>query len=72
MQALLPYALPDLMTLSVDMSKFKVPKMLSVDLNSKSKPKSTVPKKASGEMLYVSQYAVNKRLPDAVFTDQKK
>jgi hypothetical protein len=72
-QALLPYALPDLMTLSVDMSKFKVPKMLSVDLNSKSKPKSTEPKKTSGKiMLYFSQYAVNKKLPDAVFTDQKK
>jgi len=68
------YALPDKMLFTVDVTKFKVPKAVAVDINSKSSPKSSNASgvKGTGKItLNFSQYTVNKKLPDAVFDETK-
>ena len=68
------YALPDKMLFTVDVTKFKVPKAVAVDINSKSSPKSPKASGAKGTgkiTLSFSQYTVNKKLPDAVFDETK-
>jgi outer membrane lipoprotein-sorting protein len=68
--ASMPYGLPDLMTLTVDMSKFRVPKMVSADINSKSSHPAGESRKGTGVItLQYSHYAVNSKVPDAVFTE---
>jgi outer membrane lipoprotein-sorting protein len=63
------YALPDKMVFTVDMAKFKVPKAVAVDLNSKSKVDKNASGKGTGTItLQFSNYAINKQLKDAVFT----
>lgn len=68
------YALPEKMLFTVDVTKFKVPKAVAVDINSKSSPKSPKASGAKGTgkiTLSFSQYTVNKKLPDAVFDETK-
>lgn len=68
------YALPDKMLFTVDVTKFKVPKAVAVDINSKSSPKSSNASgvKGTGKItLNFSQYTVNKKLTDAVFDETK-
>lgn len=68
------YALPEKMLFIVDVTKFKVPKAVAVDINSKSLPKSPNVSGAKGTgkiTLNFSQYTVNKKLPDAVFDETK-
>ena len=67
------YALPDKMILTVDMSKFKIPKMVSADLNSKAAPAADAPKKGTGVItLAYSNYVINQKVPDSVFTEEDK
>lgn len=63
------YALPDKIVFTVDMTKFKVPKAVAVDLNSKSKGNKYEPNKGTGTIeLQFSNYSLNKQLKDEVFT----
>jgi outer membrane lipoprotein-sorting protein len=67
------YALPDKMIITVDMAKFKVPKMISADINSKSTHTANESKKGTGVIkLSYSAYAINQKLPDSVFTEEAK
>ena len=63
------YAMPAKSVISFDMKKFKVPKMVAVDINSKS---STVKKdtgKTTGSVSIVfSAYQFNQKIADSVFT----
>jgi outer membrane lipoprotein-sorting protein len=66
------YALPDRMTMTVDMSKFKVPKMVAADINTKSTGSAQTSQKGTGVIqLTYSHYSINQKVPDSVFTDQE-
>lgn len=62
-------ALPDEMLLTVDVQKFKVPKMVSMEINSKAKanPSNTKNKNTGTILLKFSQYKINQKLNDEVF-----
>jgi len=65
------YALPDKLTMSVDMTKFKIPKMVSADINSKPSHGANEPRKGTGVItLSYSGYAINQKVPDSVFTEE--
>jgi len=71
--SMIAYALPDQMTVTVDMAKFKVPKMISADINNKSTHTANESKKGTGVIkLSYSAYSINKKLPDSVFTEEVK
>jgi hypothetical protein len=64
------FALPEKMIFTVDVSKFKVPKAIAVDLNSKTKTTHSASKKGIGTIQFsFSNYQINKKFSDAVFTD---
>jgi hypothetical protein len=65
------YALPDKIIFTVDMTKFKVPKAIAVDINSKASGKSFSPEKGTGQIsLHFSNYSINKKLDDKVFLEE--
>jgi hypothetical protein len=67
------FALPDRMLITVEVAKMKVPKMLAVDLNKKSKEKTDMNVKEKGTIeLMMSNYKLNENLSDAVFAEEKK
>jgi outer membrane lipoprotein-sorting protein len=67
------YALPDRMLITVEVAKMKVPKMLAVDLNKKSKEKTDMNVKEKGTIeLMMSNYKLNENLSDAVFLEENK
>lgn len=67
------YPLPDKMLFTVDMTKFKVPKAISVDINSKTDKGAGYNQKGTGYItISFSGYKVNQNLPDAVFTEEDK
>ncbi|MGZ4033469.1 MAG: hypothetical protein ACXVPU_11275 [Bacteroidia bacterium] len=63
------YGLPDKMIFSVDMKKFKVPKSVSGDVNNSSADKTEKPKDPKKGKIFItlSNYQVNKGVPDSVF-----
>lgn len=64
------YALPDKMVFTIDMTKFKVPKAVAVDLNSKRKKTTNESNKSTGTIeLVFANYAINKILKDQVFVE---
>lgn len=65
------YTLPDKITIKVEVNKFKVPKMMSVDLNKKAQEKKNLSQKEIGiiEMNF-SQYKINTKLQDVVFVEE--
>lgn len=65
------WALPQKITVKVEVNKIKVPKMMSADLNKKSKPKTDPNLKETGtiEMLF-QDYRVNTKLKDEVFVEE--
>lgn len=68
--ALSNYALPDKILFSIDVAKFKVPKAVAVDLNSKTTEKSEGSQKGIGTIsLQFSKYLLNQKLKDEVFRD---
>lgn len=68
--ALSAYALPDKIVFTIDVAKFKVPKAVAVDLNSKSEPKAENTVKGTGIIsLQFSKYLLNQKLSDEVFKD---
>ncbi len=68
------YGLPDVIKFVVDVAKFKIPKVVAMELNSKSK--KTDPEnlqKGTGEItLKFSNYILNKQLDESVFEETKK
>jgi len=63
--------LPEKITVKVEVSKIKVPKMMSADLNKKSKPKTDPTLKETGTIdMYFSDYKVNTKLGDEVFVEK--
>lgn len=64
------YPVPDQIVFTVDMTKFKVPKAISVDINSKAAAGDYNQKGVGHITLSFSDYKINQKLPDSVFTDQ--
>ncbi|MFZ1423273.1 MAG: hypothetical protein WAS55_05585 [Saprospiraceae bacterium] len=63
------YCLPDIMLFTVEVAKFKVPKAIAVDLNSKKKDsKLNSNSKEIGKIkLTFTNYVINQKLPDTIF-----
>jgi hypothetical protein len=67
------YTLPDQIVIKVEVNKFKVPKMMSVDLNKKSKEKDLSKQKETGTIrMDLVNYKINTKLQDAVFVEGKE
>jgi outer membrane lipoprotein-sorting protein len=66
------YPLPDKTLFTVDMTKFKVPKAVSIELNAKPTTNvTTYNQKGIGYItLAFSGYKINQKLPDTVFTEE--
>lgn len=65
------YALPDRITFTIEVKKFKIPRAVSADINSTSSPKSTnTSNSGKGNILInFSNYVLNKGIPDSIFKD---
>jgi len=62
------FALPDKMVITVEMTKFKMPKALSAELNSKSSKTSSKKEKGTGKIsMDFTNYKINTRLNEDVF-----
>ena len=63
------YALPDKITFTVDVKKFKMPKSVSADINNTEKNKKVDPNKSKKGTITISltNYTVNKGISDEVF-----
>ena len=67
------YSLPDKMTIQIEMKKMKVPKMMAVDLNKKSKEVVDPNKLEKGRIdLFFTNYKINTRLSDDEFKETKE
>ena len=67
------YPLPDKILFTVDMTKFKVPKAISVEINAKTAANNNYNQKGIGHItLTFTAYKVNQKLPDTVFTEQNQ
>jgi hypothetical protein len=66
-------ALPSRIEVRVETGKFKVPKMFAADINKNSSDKAKTPPQKYGTILIsFSNYRVNTRLQDAVFTEKEE
>lgn len=67
------YGLPDVIKFVVDVAKFKIPKAVAMELNSKAKkPETNNLQKGTGEItLRFSDYVLNKQLDEKVFEETK-
>jgi hypothetical protein len=57
------------MELTFDVAKFKVPKAVAVDINSKAKATDTKSKGTGNVKFTFTNYVVNKNIDDKVFTE---
>lgn len=65
-------ALPDKIRFTFDVAKFKVPKAVAMEINSKSEKKTNLPDRGTGTItLDFTNYLLNQKLPDSVFTDKE-
>ncbi|MBK7763856.1 MAG: hypothetical protein IPI46_10870 [Bacteroidetes bacterium] len=63
------YALPEKITIVVEMKRFKMSKMMTADLNKKSAPKKTENQTEKGRIsMTMSNYKINTKFSDAEFT----
>ncbi len=63
--------MPSKTIISFDMKKFKVPKMVAVDINSKSAKKASDNNKTTGSVtMKFSSYKINQYFADTVFTEK--
>lgn len=62
-------ALPDKMELTFDVAKFKVPKAMAVDINSKTKTPDNKNKGTGSVKFAFTNYVINKNIDDKVFTE---
>lgn len=64
------YALPDKMIFTIDVKRFKIPKAIAADINSKPATESSKKDVKTGQIIIsFSNYIFNKGVPDAVFKD---
>ncbi len=68
--AQLAYPLPQKIVFTVDMTKFKVPKAISVDINSRTTAGSYNQKGTGHITLTMDGYQINQKLSDTVFTEE--
>lgn len=61
------FALPDKMRFTIDVTRFKIPKVVAVDINSKSGGQKMPPKGTGIIELSFSAYKLNQNLSDTVF-----
>jgi hypothetical protein len=62
------YALPDQMEFTVELKKFKIPKAVSADINSSSKPANGAPDAKTGQIyITLTNYQINKGISGTVF-----
>ena len=62
------YGLPDNAVFTVDVKKFKIPKAVAADINNTSSPKDDGKESKKGKIyLTMTNYAINKGVPDDVF-----
>jgi outer membrane lipoprotein-sorting protein len=62
------FGLPDKMIFSVDVKKFKIPKSVAADMNNSSADKKKDENKKTGKIfITLTNYQVNKGIPDSVF-----
>jgi hypothetical protein len=62
------YALPDQIKVTMEVSKFKIPKMLAMDINKKKKKDANPNAKEKAVIIMnFSNYVINKSIPDAEF-----
>lgn len=66
------YALPDQMKFTIDVTRFKVPKAIAVDINSKSNAQKGPAKTQGTISLQFRNYLLNKNVPDSVFEEAAK
>lgn len=68
------YALPDRMTFTVDIKKFKIPKTIAADINTSSQSAGAKsPEKRKGQIhIALSNYQINRGLAEAYFKKEKK
>lgn len=65
------YTLPDRMTFTVEAGKFKMPKAVALEINSKKKEASSDKTRETGIIqLNFSNYALNQKLADTVFSEK--
>jgi len=66
--AQLAFGLPDKMVFTVDVKKFKIPKSVAADMNNKPKEEDKSKDKKKGQIfITLSNYQINKGIPDTVF-----
>lgn len=66
--AQITYGLPDKMTFTVDVKKFKIPKSVAADMNNKTKEEDKSKDQKKGQIfITLSNYQINKGIPDTVF-----
>jgi hypothetical protein len=63
--------LPSQSLISFDLKKFKVPKMISVELNAKTMAKSDKDRTKGSINIQYTSYVLNKYIEDAVFVEEK-
>lgn len=64
----LVYGLPDKITFTVDVKKFKIPKSVAADMNNKPKEEDKSKDKKKGQIdITLSNYQINKGIPDSIF-----
>jgi hypothetical protein len=65
------YALPDEIKIIMDVNKFKIPKMLALDINKKKKVDTNPEgkKEAASILLKFTNYSINQKLPDTSFVE---
>ena len=66
------YGLPDKMTFTVDIKKFKVPKMIAALTSSKKKQGDTAEEKRRKIFIKLQNYQVNKGIKDEIFVKEKQ
>ncbi len=66
------YGLPDKMTFTVDIKKFKVPKMIAALTSSKKKQGDTAEEKRRKIFIKLQNYQINKGLKDEIFVKEKQ
>jgi hypothetical protein len=64
------YGLPDRSVFTIDMSTFKVPKGVSIDINTSSSPESKEKRRTSGKIhLHFKDYVINQKVDDKIFQE---
>ena len=62
------YGLPDKMTFTVDVKKFKIPKSVAADINNQPKEEDKKKDNKKGQIfITLTNYQINKGIPDSIF-----